>query len=353
MMCSTTRRLRTIAGTRRSKSDAARRGFTLVELLVVMAIITLLAVLMLGAFQKNDAERLRASARTLQSYLEGARSQARSQRRNVGVRLVRSPTDPFIATGLVYVGSTEYLTGTVDIAWNTTNGWVVQNNAAGEWPRMADVSVNPNGRDLLKPGLRMELPRGSGNWFTVDLFMGNQARLVGHYPLSTWNASAMQYEAQPATSVPYRLELAPAPLPNKDPQLFERGMAIDLVASRVPSAWLTSPNVPMDIMFDARGNPTGAIAAGGLIHLYLTTLADVELTRLQFVDHPANGTASPLPPPVIPGNPPVVPSEEPQLVTVFTQTGQVQVSQIDFTDSDMNGRPDSPFRYARRGTEAQ
>lgn len=388
--------MRTPSATRALSSGrvrAARRAFTLVELLVAIAIMVVLTTLVLAAFQRDDGDRLSASARRVQAYLEGARSRAIADKRPTGVRLIRSSTDPFLIDSLAYIGAVEYLEGTVDITYLGGN-WYVTNNVPGEWGRLAPPSVplapgasgvpwilNPNGRNLLRTGARIELPAGTGNWYTVrfseDLNLngglesvedidGDMAldyhpdvlALNSHYVPSTWNGTT--YIAQPATAVPYRLEMAATNLPNSESVMLERGIVIDLHASQFGS---------FDIMFDERGVPAGALAAQGLVHLYITTLADVELTRSRFPDHPANFTATAMPTPIVPADAPSVPRLPPKLVTVYAQTGQIATSDVDLTDVQdyiMSGPPymgppavgadlwaDHPFRFARRGKEAK
>ncbi len=377
--------------THHSPLTAHRAGFTLVELLVVMTILIVLTTLVLAAFQRDDTDRLSASGRLVQSYLVGARSQAIKDGQNRGVRFTRSANDPWVIDSMVYIGATEHLTGTVDIT-NFSGRWYIANTSSGEWGRLVQRTIplvgggtwtlNPNGRDLLRFGARIELPAGTGNWYTVRFaedvnlngtldagedLNGNMALdylpdvlvLNSHYARSTYDPVSGTYFAQPALNVPYHMELAATVLPNKLPVQLDRGIVIDLAGSQVPADWLTGGY--MDILFDPRGNPTGDVVADGVISLYLTTLEDVELTRNLFVDHPANNTASPLLPPVVPANvppniapgAPQVPKVDPRALTLFTQTGQVIVSQIDFTDNPVDYRADVPFRFARRGREAK
>ncbi len=366
------------------RSSSVRRAFTLVELLVAITILVILTTLVLAAFQRDDGDRLNASARLIQSYLEGARSRAISEGRVIGVRLIPSANDPFVVESIAYVGSAGYATGTLSIAHDGSH-WVIS-QPAGLWHRLStpDATSRPEGRDLLRIGSRIEIPAGTGNWYTIGVVedyndngvldtpeeddqssgmplppidnnngqldfiildpSGNNELLSlrEHYSPSIWTGGG--YAAQPATGIPYRLELAATLLPNTEPVLLQRGTCIDLAASRIST---------FDILFDPRGNPVGNAATTGLQHLYVTTVSDVELTRGRFVNHPANGTSTPLPVPIVPAVPPTVPKFEPYIVTLFSQTGQITTARVDFTDSDSNEIADSPFRYAQRGREAQ
>jgi hypothetical protein len=263
--------------------------------------------------------------------------------------------------------------------------------------------LNIGGRSLIQPGQRIEIPAGTGNWYTIgwiedlndngtlqaneddqssmtpmppldnnngeldfliNVFGVDWMSIRGHYSPSVWDAAAGTYTAQPSTGVPYRLELAPTILANSEPAQLDRGIVIDLHASQIPAAWRAG--APMDIMFDASGNPTGDFVAAGLIHLYLAAVSDVELTRARFVDHPVNGGSRSLP--IVPaaftatGAEPIVPLVEPRVVTLYTQTGQVARSRIDFTDNFNNEPPfgagmdfeaDTPYSFAQRGREAK
>jgi hypothetical protein len=344
-----------------------------------MTIFLILATLVINGFRQDDNDRLSSSARTLQAALEGARSKAIAEKRRVGLQLYPSPGDPHVVTSFAYVGSSQYDEGTATLAYSPTlAAWVVFNQTPGEWPFM---NLPGTGRTLIRTGARIELPAGTGKWYSIASYPApssipnytNAAVLAGHYTPSTYSAGPPQtWQAQPATNVPYRLELAPTLLPNKEPVNLDRGIAIDLDASVVPGTWrpaspVSGPYGQMQIMFDPRGNLTGDLAAAGLIHLYLTKVGDVELTRLYFTDHPTNGTAMPMPWPIVPSRvdattgAPIVPTLSPVVITLYTQTGQVTTSPANLIDIVVNatgaagtdGQADVPYSYARRGMEAK
>ena len=57
--------------------QSSRKGFTLIELMVVVGIILLLATITLTAVNLTiDGDKIRNGARQIQSYLEGARDRA-------------------------------------------------------------------------------------------------------------------------------------------------------------------------------------------------------------------------------------------------------------------------------------
>lgn len=347
----------------RKRAPRSRGGFTLVELLVSIAIFVILTALVLAAFQRNDSDRLNASARLLQSYFEGARSRAISEDRPRGVRLIRSTTDRRLVDSLVYIGSPGYdgddgSTVQVNPRGQTSTG-LVMSYVQGplKWTRLGpNTAANPNGRNLIQPGFRIEIPRDSGSWYVVSNFdfptvleNNHGFFLEGHYSGATG-------------SVEYRLEMAPTILPNTEPVPLERGMVIDLDASQIPFAWRAG-TLSMDFLFDGRGSPMGGtVISNGLIHLYLTTLTDVEMTRTQDPNHPGNTTAvGPFTWPYVPARAPIVPKTDPYLLSLFTQAGQVTTSQVNPADVLVNATgtagtdfwADDPYSYARRGREAQ
>lgn len=316
-----------------------RTAFTLVELLVALAIMVILTTLVLAAFQRDDGDRLSAASRRVQAILEGARSRAVSDGRASGVRLLESPTDRFVVDRLVYVGATEPLidTGTISRVQLSPGvfRWIITSDSPGLLARLAPVSIVPTGRDLLRIGARAEIPNGSGNWYTIS---------ADHFRPDLGELSIAGEYLPAAAPVEYRVQLAASILPNAESVQLERGMVIDLSASRYPAS--------LEILFSPRGSLDGTLAASGLIHLYVTTLADVELTRnLVSPNHPADGGA--LPVPIVPANAPSVPKTTPYLVTVYGQTGQVTTSPVDFADADSDLLADTPFRLAQRGKEAK
>jgi hypothetical protein len=329
--------------------------------MVAIAILIILTTLVIAAFQRDDGDRLNASARLLQSYFEGARSRAISDDQPRGVRLIPSTSDPGVVDSVAYIGSPGFDTGTVNIDRHTPGSgvprWRIRNRIPLKWARLAPPTAVPEGRNLIYPGLRIEFYESDpGNWYVVSeddfdtLIADGEFLIEGHLAFSSPHPAG-GYLASPSLDVPYRLELAPTILPNTEPVQLESGIVIDLDASQIPGAWRLG-TVPMDFLFDGRGSPTGPIAASGLIHLYITSLADVELTR-SHPDHPKNGSSTgPFTDyPYIPAPNFIVPRYEPFVLTLFTQAGQVTMSRVDTTGT--GDWADDPFSYARRGREAQ
>lgn len=92
--------------------SSSRRAFTLVELLIAMAIFVILATLAIGGFRvAYDADRVGEAATVVRGGLEGARSRAIKSGQVRGVRLLLDPQDNRIVTSIVYVGEPEVIEG--------------------------------------------------------------------------------------------------------------------------------------------------------------------------------------------------------------------------------------------------
>uniref|UniRef100_A0A7C4QQX4 Prepilin-type N-terminal cleavage/methylation domain-containing protein n=1 Tax=Schlesneria paludicola TaxID=360056 RepID=A0A7C4QQX4_9PLAN len=92
----------------RRTPQAAPPGFTLIELLVVVMIMLVLAAVTVSAINISiDGDKVRAGARQVQSYLEGARSRAVAAREPRGVRFLLDPTDPRTVTSMIYIAASE------------------------------------------------------------------------------------------------------------------------------------------------------------------------------------------------------------------------------------------------------
>ena len=77
-----------------------RRGFTLVEILVVVSIMLLLSTLTLVAFRSSNTDKMRSAARVVQSALLGAKDRAMHAKDFRGVRFVRDANGPAFMNGL-------------------------------------------------------------------------------------------------------------------------------------------------------------------------------------------------------------------------------------------------------------
>ncbi len=337
-----------------------RKGFTLVEMLVVLVIVVTLVAIVAGSLIPSNADRVRTAARVLQSKINLAKNSAASDRMVRGIRLERSASDPRIAVSLSMIGSSGTTDGTLSdvsqfVGSPSTvadNYWRVSCSVPGLFNRLSQ-------RGILAVGSHIQIPAGSGQWFTITDKefnpAGNVLSLAGHLSESRWNGVdgyEAVYQRGPPTasnplgdmSVPYRLELQPSVMAEGAPAALPSGTAIEIDASQVPDSW-RAPNANWDILFDSQGN---TVSGTGLIHLYVTRMQDIELTRGMFGDHPANGGART--PPIVPGNPPNVPTTEPFVVTVL-KMGNSYASPVNQADGNADLQADNPFNYARQGRE--
>lgn len=351
--------------------EVSRAGFTLVELLVVVSILLVLTAIVVVSYNSSvNSERVRGSARQIQSVILGATSRSASRKTTSGLRLLLDQNDKSVATGFVYVGATkDYVQGSVTIeridldnAMNTGSPdgiaditpdssmpywWVVVRG--GNLGRLVS-------QGLLYDGARIRLP-ANGNWYTIQLDpnpdlgenelyrFANDAndpreivRLLGNYKLPPIYASPDAKAHEPTS---YVLELQPALLPDEKPITFASGMVIDLYNSHIPASWYNETSVVggfvippqmqndgwvdegrdpnnaamkiirqysprMDIMFGPNGNVVGATQAFGKIHLLL---ADVRDTTLNL--------------------PPESGQHDCTIISLFTRTGTVIVSPVD------------------------
>lgn len=397
----------------------SRSAFTLVELLVVVTIFSILATLVISGFTLNDADRVGNSIATFKNAIEGARSRAVSSQSVRGLRLLTDPNNPRLVRSLVYVESPGTDDGLCDLqylpgvrSWrvvnlddpNTTNLNAPENLTNETWNDFQS-------RGLLQPGLRIEIPRDSGNWYTVRQFgidvldvpdvlsarpaenpMSFDVALIsGMYEPSIFDPSAGpsgNYVAALRTRVPYRLELAPVVAEGATPIQLDPQTCIDLDGSRLPESWRlredtdrngvidgseTDLNDPitgtpnglfdfanrysgqMDILFGPDGTVSGDLRSSGILHFRLCYLSDAILAeplrqRALSFDYTAVG-----------GYPnfivPVDPEREHMALSLFPQTGAVVISEISRKNDDgneiFNQRVDAtPFEFAVRGREA-
>ena len=93
-------------GTSRSQP---RQAFTLIELIVVIAIVLLLATMTLLALNSFDSERVRSGARQLQSMLEGARNRAilAGQPRGIRFLVENDPLNGRKCSSMIYIGASD------------------------------------------------------------------------------------------------------------------------------------------------------------------------------------------------------------------------------------------------------
>lgn len=371
---------------RRQSRTQSRHGFTLVELLVAVGIlVALLAITLVSVNLSASADRIKGTARQVQSTLAGARDRAIYSKSPVGVRLLLSEFNAtdlddnrrHQVTGLIYVGSPELFTdGTVTFDPDRTElndtGMVVALNET-----TTDMSTTPTSwrilrnRELIGAGARIQIPRDTGDWYTVASQEFDVPLLINGVPAMPAQRISCLVLDRPCSSlagstaiVTYALELRPGVLPGAQPVAFPTGVVIDLNGSQVPGIWRPSGSTAaarfnnpyvsqMDIMFSPRGECMGDAAALGQIHLLLADLGDVEKwSRI----NGRNRTA--FNPPFVPTNNPLTPDEpvvqnDQVVVTVATRTGRVSSHPVNSaTVTPANLRADDPFAFAEIGEVA-
>ena len=280
--------LRAPRSARRVPRPAPRAGFTMVALLVVVAIMAILVTLTFSAYTLTaDADRVRSGARQLQSYLEGARDRAIYAREPRGVRFLLDPETPGqgipqTVSSMVFIGAPgKYRTGKIQLDNSTTPPTVVH-------------ALDTNWQSLIARGLLSTTPRIKViiNASTSEyLHMARENAGTGNWRLS--KAPTVAYT--PLTDYDYELELLPAVLPNQEPRLLAKEIVIDLGKSALPPAWGTVNNYSntMDVMFSPRGTIIGDVASTGLVHFFLADNIDVKQGRGgQVVNVTVNGTTS-------------------------------------------------------------
>lgn len=284
----------------------------MIELLVVIAILILLTAITVSVVNFSmTSERIRAAARQMQSYLEGARDRAIYAKEPRGVRYLLDQTNNQTVTSMVFIGSSEpWSDGMLrlerpDIDEDTNGNGTLDPgedfNNDGNLDTMDGVADGPeirilrgqgdNGwfylktKKLLVDGARIKIPADkNGTWYTISTRLLNVtdevlALNVPYRDPGTTDVNeivAFEKDAPNAPGLPgaytwtYQLELPPSVLPGADgvPVLLPRGIVIDLRGSRLPPDW--GPNKRLDVLFSPRGTVIGSPAASGLLHFYLT-----------------------------------------------------------------------------------
>jgi prepilin-type N-terminal cleavage/methylation domain-containing protein len=295
-----------------------RSGFSLVELLVSITIFVILATLSLSAFRDSKHDKVAAASRQLVASINGARSRAVKTQEPRGIRLIRDRDDPWLITGIQYIGMGQLTSGTVRVQINQ-QGLVqlrLPGNQSGVWNDLFN-------QGLLRPGARIRIPANEfGRWYVISSQGFSPAtdtmQIVGLIDNANWNTSAGKYELDPqapntpgfqgtpdessdvngngildqwsnTAPIPYLIRLAPHELPDTEPINFPSGVVIDLLASQFPNSWKALEDVNQNGFLDNNEND-GLVINGGA---YPDDDADGILDEINF-DIPVspNGTVT-------------------------------------------------------------
>ena len=335
-----------------------RQAFTLIELLVVILMILIVTTITVVSVNfSNNADRMRAGARQMQSLIGGARDRAIYAKEIRGLRLLLDPNDSHAVSAVQYIGSPERETqGT--LTFDSTGSTVTGFSGTTRWQVLKN-------RGFLKVGSRIQIPRDTGTWYTVAAISSTMEILQ----LNRANRDLAGSSAQ----VNYALELAPGILGDSQPVQFPRGVVIDLDGSQVPASWRPitftgSYPTQMDILFTPRGTVVGDCASLGMIHLHFADAGDV--VKWKLIDgrnstefRPISIANTAMVPADIPGTPgTIVVTRDRILVTLATRTGNATVHHVNVTNTaglptstytiDQTRIADDPFLFAETGEVA-
>lgn len=322
------RRLTTI------RRPVSRRAFTLIELLVVVTIILLLAAITASAVNLVvDGDKVRATARQVQSYLEGARDRAIYAKKARGVRFLLNPDNPRLVSSMIYIEQPKPWTlgllqvERLDIGAGFSPDGVADSSYAVVVSEPDDLSVayvatgpKTGWKELYDRGLLVDgtLIRINNTKYRVEMSgTNNLLQYSGQNFVGTPYASrpyppklvlTTPYKDSPTvafgatndvraltTTLRYEMELPPIPLPGESPSKFPDATVIhldrsstapDTAASRgnkLPSSWRSifasdptgfAYRGQLDILFSPRGVVDGASASAGVVHLYICESKD-------------------------------------------------------------------------------
>jgi type II secretory pathway pseudopilin PulG len=231
-----------------------RRGFTMIELLVVMLIMITIVAVTAAAIKVNiDADRVRGAARSLQSYLLGARDRAIYAKQPRGVRLILNAANPRTVSSVVLIQPTDPWNGQVKILqFNTALPWNSTTNPMTR-VRLLDNNHVPNWQQLNQRNLlvteshpRIKIPANNrGVWYVVNAvdFNGTNQDLILTTEYRNPNPLGVYETAQ--------IELPPSVVPNEEPFQLPRNVVIDLDAcssnrsvapgNKLPNSWKNFP----------------------------------------------------------------------------------------------------------------
>ena len=387
---------------------AARRAFTLVELLVSLTIFVILATLTLGAFRGvSKDDQISAASQTVKGWFETARSRAIRNKSAYGLRFIPESNSGRYCTTVSYIsaGATDESNLDPNLAaaaqkWikpvvDATTGILTNRVRAGaasiaDWRGFVDSGALPKVGAGNPFGLRIEIPKNSGQWFPLlgitssgapptyflNLGGGAQSLLAGYVNPgdgSVDDDGDLLPDAYVAQRVEYRLELSPV-VEQETATSLPRGIVIDLDASFLPANWrpnatgaaypvTTTTTLPIQTTMDVLFNKNGSLVAnsappGSVLHLCVSTFEDAEAARNNFTTgHPQfEPTASARVYPFILRDP----KTAQKLVSVFLGSGRISTANVNTDGDSLNNGVQNEFvagvlakRYAIRGRESK
>lgn len=387
-----------IPSAHRPRLQDSRGGFTLVELLVAASIIIILAVVTVRAINVTaDQSKVSEGARTIQSYLEGARNRAIFRKSPVGVRFIRDPNNSRTVSGMIYIGLSEiYEDGTITFPNIATPDRRTINGTAAGWGRLVTMNILDTSKTY---NIQVQRTPTSNDTYDRYTMVFNNDPAIRRWQLTT---DIFQDPVDANEEREYKLELGYTVLPNQEPRELPRGVAINLdpvrVNDRYPSDWFQSGSYieNLDVIFSPSGTLIESASERGMLHFLVAETVDIETSL--FVsngpnqvpgdpgDDDGNGVAEDaadlVPPlvgddigvlgagwtPALPRWPNVVSREfieRDRLVSINPKTGNISVSKVNLTDvlsdndadgtveNQSDGIPDDPFLYAETGETGQ
>ena len=284
-----------------------RKGFTLVELLVAMAIFLVLSFITIGALKLGlTGENIRSAGRLIQSKVEGARDRAIYRKHPVGVRLLVDGANPSTVRSLVYVESVgedkndsysvEIVPGTVEtvhvdarltqldlgaplgpvpvVLHDIRRNGEANVEVGSRWAALYDRGLIGPG-SVIKAGDRLEPMTIHPDGFDpIQGFVASES-VAG----VDWNGDGDQFDeavrvisdhgATNSNIMQYVLTLGNDVMADEEPLELPNGTCIYLVESLFPT--IQSRN-RLDLMFSPQGQCIQPDS--GLVHLYLCDVAD-------------------------------------------------------------------------------
>lgn len=384
--------------TERPNQRSQRGGFTLVELLIVVAIMLILAVMTASAINITlSGDKVRSGARQVQSMLAGARDRAIYSREPRGVRFLLDPTNNRTVSSMVFIGPTDpWSQGLVRMERLDIDGDM---NPDGSTPIVLgayDEGANPTDwyslylQGMITNGTRIKIPNDdTGQWYTVTIDLLAQfnagsgpqpyprLRLTTTYQgpgQTNQDSTSVEAFAQGSGPKTYLLELPPTVLPNQEVTLMPKGAVIHLDRSsnnfeqsasgtpatgrgnKLPDIWKVFSSTTtdtsgfdytsrLDVMFSPRGVVVGTAAQRGIIHLYIADQKDADRDRLYW-SSPSSYPTSSAPEYGTWSDPTADGYERGDkiILSIFTRTGAVSTHPV-HSNSD-------PFRFAETGEVA-